>query len=323
MLEIDKSQLKDVPVVVNVSDDANALSVTSVTPIEPKADKLDPELDDKNVGELKVEEVTEPATEEKAKEVIDEVIEDEPPKEEIKEPPKKEEPQKAKDAVQKRIDEITKKYRVTERERDAERKLREELEAKVAELESKIPATDKPKAEDFETEAEFLEALTDWKVELKIKQLSGQGESVLKNQEMEKAIEKAEEPYQELDKYIALGRKEYEDFDEAVLTDQTLPLTDTMVDAALNLETPHKVLYYLAQHKDESLEISKMSVPKMAIALSKIDAKLNAPAPKVIVKHVSKAAEPITPVDSSGAVEVPLGELSFKDYVKKRQAGKT
>jgi hypothetical protein len=312
------------PTVLNLVDDANSLSVTSVGAYPESVDMVNPEHDDKteNKVEAEITESTKSTNEEKEELIaedetkIEAKADDSVKTEEVKTEPKEE--VKAEDrvpkSVQERIDKAVKKQRIAERERDAERQAREELEARIAELETKIPATDKPNSEDFETEAEYLEALTDWKVEQKLKSLSAQGEGILKKQETEKKIEDAEKPYDTLDQFIDKGREKYADFDALVLQDKSFPLTDVMVDAVLDLETPHEVLYYLGKHHDESAEIAKMTIPKMAIALAKIDAKINAPAPKTIIKHVSKAPEPITPIEANGVIDVNPEKMTPKEY---------
>jgi len=77
----------------------------------------------------------------------------------------------------------------TERERDYERAKRLQLEEENRRLRSAIPSTDKPKREDFEDDTEYLEALTDWKVESKLK---AQRAEELKNAEEDSDRQTAE-----------------------------------------------------------------------------------------------------------------------------------
>lgn len=322
MLETNKEALIDSPVIVNNGDDANVLSVSSVAPYNQLADAVDPANTKDIEGEVKevalsattpedvvdgIEEITEPEEVIAAKEDV--AVE--PAKEEVK-------ADKVPKAVQERIDKAIKKQRVAERERDLEAQRVKELEDKVAELESRVPVEGKPDPEDYETEAEYIEALTDWKVDKALKDKLGKSEKA-KEVDTKKieAVNSESELQDKLIKASSDARKKYKDFDEIFNID-TPRISNDMLPIIANLETPHDVMHYLGKNPDISSSIADMDATRAAIALAKIDAKLNTPAPK----RVTSAPEPIVPVKTTGLTEKPLHDLPFKEYVAARQQGR-
>ena len=304
LLDAKETEVKAEPVIFNSTDDASNLSVTSVSPLPEKMDQVDPKDDTEIQGEVKEASITADAEEEKIEAKAEPVKETEEARQ-----------SKTPEAVQKRIDEITRKRREAERERDSEREKRLELEKKVQELEKQAPATDRPLSENYETEQEYLEALTDWKIEQK---LTKKQEVETKESREQAELARAREIYVEVDKKSAEGRKKYTDYDELVLNDK-LKITDAMLETVLELGAPSEVLYYLGKHPDESAEIAGMSLIKATVALSKIDHKLTTPTPR----RTSSTPEPISPVRSTGAVEVNPEKMSMKEFRAWRAQGNT
>ena len=304
---VEEKKIEDVaiiPVILNTVDDPNKLSVSSISPLPEKADEV-------------------PKTEEKKEEVA--VTPETEKKEEIKEPPKEEtsketlpekkvEP-KEKDSVQRRIDELTKKRRDAERERDYERTKRLELETELKTAKSAIPQGDKPQLEKFETELAYLEALQDWKLEQKFRV-----ESEKVSKETASVDEKAviDETYRELDEKMEKGRTKYADFNELVLNED-LKISDAMVEAILFSDTAEDVLYYLGKHPGEAADIAKLPPLKIAHEFGKIEAKINAPPPR---KKTTNAPEPITPVKTTGVTEQDPNNMTPREYREWREKQK-
>ena len=293
-----------VPTIVNTVDDPNNLSVSSISPLPEKADEV------VKTEEEERETPVIPKTEKK-----EEIKE--PPKEKLSEEPlpeKKIEP-KEKDSVQKRIDEITKKRREAERESAFKDTKIAKLEEELKTAKSAIPQADKPKLENFETEADYLEALTDWKVEQKFKV---EGEKVSKETATVDEKKAIDETYQELDDKMEKGRTKYTDFNELVL-DEDLKISESMVEAILLSDTAEDVLYYLGKHPEEAADIAKLPPLKVAHELGKIEARLNAPPPR---KKTTNAPEPITPVKTTGVTEKDPSDMTPKEYRAWRERNK-
>ena len=325
MEEIKKAEMNP-GAIINGVDNPNLMSVDSTTPIatdadiikdeEKKADeeKKEPEKAPEKPPEKKVAEEKKPEGEAKAT-----------PAEDTKKDEGKEED--LKDPVEKRIGKLTKKWRTTERERDFERAKRLEAEAELAKLKSQIPSADKPKREDFEDEAEFLEALTDWKVESKLKSHT---EVVAKKIGEDAEKQAATEIEQELEEISEKGQDKYEDY-STVVFDKDLVLTQGMVETALLTDIAEDILYYLGKNPDISAAIGEMSALKAAKEIGKIEARLVAekkkpdekkadpPAP---AKKLTQTPEPIDPVRSTGAIDKDPSQMSAKEYRAWREKSK-
>jgi len=281
--------------VVNEVDDPSEFSKTTITVLPESVDKVaktDKEEEETTVISKTEKKEEEPTKEETSEETLPLKVKDKP---------------KEKDAVQKRIDELTKKRREAERERDWERTKRLELETELKAAKSVIPQTGKPKQEDFETDLDYLEAVSDWKIEQKFK-----AESEKVSKEMATVDEKAviDEIYRELDKNMEKGRKKYPDFIELVLN-KDVKISEAMIETLLFSDTAEDVLYYLGKHPDESVDIAELPPLKAAHELGKIVARLNAPPPR---KKITNAPEPITPVKTTGITEQDPSNMTPREY---------
>ena len=332
MEEIKKADMNP-GMIINGVDNPNLLSVDSTTPVVTDADVIKKEEETKpevKVAEKEPEKKSGDKKEEEKK--VEEKAKDEPPKasaENTDEDKKKEKEKEddLKDPVEKRIGKLTKKWRTTERERDFERAKRLEAEAELAKLKSQIPSADKPKREDFEDEAEFLEALTDWKVESKLKAHS---EVVTKKIGEDAEKQAATEIEQELEEISEKGQDKYEDY-STVVFDKDLVLTQGMVETALLTDIAEDILYYLGKNPDISAAIGEMPALKAAKEIGKIEARLVAekkkpdekkadpPAP---AKKLTQTPEPIDPVRSTGAIDKDPSQMSAKEYRAWREKSK-
>lgn len=130
----------------------------------------------------------------------------------------------------------------------------------------------------------------------------------------------------ECNKVAQAGTKEFPDFHDAVKTlwDATdgldanggmTPTAVALVEAAMETDKPHAVLYHLGQNPEEAIRIAAMkSDAKRGAALAKVAAALSAPpAPK----PVSKAPAPIEPVSGAARAEVgPQGPKEISAWMK-------
>jgi len=330
MEEIKKADMNP-GMIINGVDNPNLLSVDSTTPVVTDADVIKKEEETKpevKVAEKEPEKKSGDKKEEEKK--VEEKAKDEPPKASAENTDKDKKEVKEddlKDPVEKRIGKLTKKWRTTERERDFERAKRLEAEAELAKLKSQIPSADKPKREDFEDEAEFLEALTDWKVESKLKSHT---EVVAKKIGEDAEKQAATEIEQELEEISEKGQDKYEDY-STVVFDKDLVLTQGMVETALLTDIAEDIFYYLGKNPDISAAIGEMSALKAAKEIGKIEARLVAekkkpdekkadpPAP---AKKLTQTPEPIDPVRSTGAIDKDPSQMSAKEYRAWREKSK-
>jgi hypothetical protein len=305
-------------VVVNGVDNPNIMSLDSTTPIVTGADEL-PKEEDSGTPPVEVKKNEEASASTKDKPA------EEKKEEEVKEEKKEEEtkPEGA-DAVQKRMNTLTKKWRTAERERDWERTKRQELEEENAKLKASTPATDKPVRADFVDDDDYLEALTDWKVEQKLKSKS---EVTVKTTEEEEDKKAAAELYEHIDSVIETGREKYKDFNEVALAKDVI-ITPDMTEVILDSPAASDIMYYLGKNPDIAESISKMSPLKAAKELAKIEEEFIEPPQKEEVKETlpkkdkTNAPPPIRPVKTTGVVDRDPTQMSAKEYRAWRESNK-
>lgn len=213
--------------------------------------------------------------------------------------------------AQKRINELTAARKKAEAERDyyaalAKKDGKQEPAQKPVE-----PSTPRPKQHDFETVADYEDALVDWKIE----QLEHQAEQ-------KKRAESADAERREL---LAKGAEKYEDF-EAVVTAEDLPLTPLMVEAAKRTDHVDDVLYALGSDPTAAREIATLSMTDPVSAAYRIftmaqgfvNGEGQPPAPK----KTTKAPAPIRP-PKGGAPRTRKKpeDMTMEEYKRFRENG--
>lgn len=197
-----------------------------------------------------------------------------------------EQPKPKPSAVEKRIAQLTKAWREEERRREElERRLAEATSAKPAETPGSSKADGRPVAEAFDSYEEYIEALTDWKLEQKEKARAAEVQRA-KEQEAEATRRRIAEAFEE--KMNAAVSK-YPDFIDAL--DADIPMSEAMMQ--MMVVHPHglDVAYYLAKNPSEAARISELVPTAAAREFEKIVASLNAPASKE-TKPITKAPKP-------------------------------
>lgn len=326
--------------VINGVDNAGLLSVSSITPLTTGADALEEKVEGKEEESKEVE------AKEKAVEVPSETKEEQslaPKKEEEdKQETKKEEPSTSDSTDQKvsavkRIGDLTKKWRATERSLSFERQKREEAEAELKKLQALIPAEAPPSKDDFEDDASYQIALAQWAAKEQVRIL--QNDST-KQKESELVATTASDIEQAMDAITEAGLSKYEDFAMVALSTD-LVITPTMVEVIILSDVAEDILYYLGQHPDESALIGSMSALKAAKEIGKIEVEVQKkvseppqeeretiPAstsvnPTVVPeKKLTTAPDPISPVRVTGTTEKDPSQMTPKEYRAWREQGK-
>jgi hypothetical protein len=296
------------PTVRNEVDDADLMSVNSISPLNEKIGDAGTELledgTEKRVEENKVEtKIEEAATSKKAEEVKAGVVTPDPVK---------------KSLVQKRIDELTRKRHDAEQLAASERAKRVELEAELQRLKSTTTPTSEPKVEDFETEAEYLKALVDWRTDARTR--SNREGEIAKAKETSVGAEVVAE--REVVKAVMeKGKEKFSDFDEKVFN-KDLVLSPAVVRTVMAADKADEVIYYLATNPEESKLLSGMSGNRLAIEIGRIEERLSQPAPAAPPKKTTNAPPPITPVRTTGATEKDPSQMTPKEYRAWRERNK-
>lgn len=216
--------------------------------------------------------------------------------------------------TQKEVDEAIQK-RLARESRKLERQIRAEIENEYLrnqiESQSRSQVTEQPsgepKPEQFKTYEEYLDKLTDYKVQ---KRLEAMHEENVQRQQIESQTQYEARIRENLSK----AAEKYDDFLE-VITDESLPVTPVMADALGESEIGGEIAYYLGTHPKEAAEIAKLSNVQQVKAIDRLEAKLKAP-PKV-----SDAPPPANVVGKGKATQqVDLNSASLDDYMKARRA---
>ncbi len=182
--------------------------------------------------------------------------------------------------------------------------------------ESKAPA-EKPTPEKFESYEDYLEALTDWKVEQKALKLA-------EEQRANQAQTAHDQLVETWKGKLAKAPEKYADFAE--VTDQELPITAAMQAVMLDSEVGIDIAYYLGQNPEECERIATLSPLAQARAIGKIEAQFgkevapptdNKPKPAV-----ATLPKPIRPVHTGATASTKDPEkMSPAEYRRWRESG--
>jgi len=307
---------------LSVDSTAPVSSPTDIAGAEVIVDDDKKELTDTEVKTETAEEIAAKA----AAEVKDDVVVTDP----VVKPAIKNDPAK-------RISKLTKNWRTAERSRDAEKARREAAEKELRELKATIPTSEKPNREDFEDDIEFIEALTDWKVEDKLRIAQVEKTTSANNEDTQQT---AATVGQEIDDVLERGRDKYDDYDELVFAEE-LVLQQDVIETILTSDIPEELFYYLGQNPEIASELGEMSAFKAAKEIGKIEADLLVTIPKpnvstegdipadvvtdtskvTVVKHkkLSKAPAPIEPIKTGDSLEEDPNQMSTKEYRRWRE----
>ncbi len=200
-----------------------------------------------------------------------------------------------------------------------------ELEAKLAALSAGKPAEKpaetakadagdgKPQLEKFDSYEDYVEALTEWKLERR---------DAAKAEQAKESASKAEQA--ELAKSWNARqdatRAKYSDYDEVV--GQEIPITGVMQQALLESDHGAELAYWLGSNPKEAERIAQLGPVAAIKALAKIEDSLSAEQPAKPKPRASSAPEPISPVGARGSVATKdPDKMSFQEYKAWREAG--
>lgn len=219
--------------------------------------------------------------------------------------------------LQKRRDELKEANKYwkdqTRKARDDYFKSRQKPEVETRSAPS-TPAQSKPTASNFNSDEEYLEALTDWKVENKRQEWEAQEQQAAQNnQRVEKRARLEEE--------FAKGATRFEDFEDVVF-DPTVPITHEVADLLADSDDPAALAYYLAKHTTEAVAIARMSPTAAARRLAKIEGELvKDEASKPKPKKISNAPPPIKPLGGgAAAVQKNPEKMSQREFEEWRNS---
>lgn len=201
--------------------------------------------------------------------------------------------------AQDRINDLTRARREAERERDFYKGLVTQTTPA-----SPVEGAPKPTPASFETYDEYVEALTDWKVEQTINKQSSakaqQTESMVREANWAAKLEEA--------------RQTLPDYAEVVGSSE-VNIAPHVADALFDSDQGPALAYHMAQHPDLADRLNKLSPVKAAIELGRLEAALSTP----VAKPTTKAPAPVTPIRSAPTRQVDPAKLSMDEYIEWRR----
>lgn len=256
-----------------------------------------------------------------SEEVIDAVLPEIIDPEEINNPDPQPEPEeKVPKGVQKRIDEVTRQKHEAQRKYDQAQADAAALRREIEQLKSNQPkpeaktlpngAPDPDKYPAGRYDPDYLEALTDYKVELRF-----QGQQKLTE---------AEKQQQRVAVLEEKARESYPDYADATQKLFTHPLTkvEAFRDIVMDAENPAELSYFLGKNPDELDKISQMTPTQAIRYVGRLEAKIAAtPSQETEIKPVSSAPKPIAPLVSakSTAVTKDPAKMTMAEYAEYRR----
>lgn len=151
---------------------------------------------------------------------------------------------------------------------------------------AKVPQTGKPVAANFDSYEDYVDALTDWKIE---------------QRETARQVAAAESTHKETVKaQVEAARARHADYDQ-VVTDK-VPISQAMAEVMVGSEHGADIAYYLGQNPAEAKRIAALSPAKAGAALARIEASLDLEPAK---SAGGSAAEPKTKANTTKAPAPP------------------
>jgi hypothetical protein len=228
------------------------------------------------------------------------------PAPEVKDEPKEE--KKTDGGFQKRIDELTRNFRETQRDRDYWR-----AEA-VKQVPKEIPAVAQPKTlQDFGYDERQYQAYVISEAARQATEVAGK---TLKEQQAQDAAARRRSEFVQRENGFA---KDIEDYYE-VTRNPTLPITPDMVEVINSSEDGAPVLYYLGKNPHVAETLAQLPPLIAARELGRLEGKLAQDREQAKAKTVSKAPPPPPKIEAANAsVEKDPSSMTDTEFAKWRR----
>lgn len=175
----------------------------------------------------------------------------------------------------------------------------------------------KPDPAKFDTHAEYVEALTDWKLDQRDKK-----------EEAKKLQAKFQEVVKTHAERIDAFKEKHDDFDDVLKNLKNVPNSPAVREIVTTSENGPEILYELAKNPAEAKRIALLPPLAAAREIGKIETRLaseSSAEKKTETKRVSSAPKPIAPVGGGGKASAPPKTLeeaagrSYAEYKKIRE----
>lgn len=204
-----------------------------------------------------------------------------------------------KGGVQARIDELTRGKREAERRASY-------YEGLATRSTAQDPAEDaaRPTADQFDDYGDYVEALTDWKVDQKTKSLASDAAKGVMQHEREANYAER----------LAEAKTIIPDFME-VVEKSDIGIAPHVGEAVFDSTRGPEIFYHLAQHPEVAERLNGLTPVRAALEIGKLEAQLEAPA----TKRPSNAPAPISPISTGQTSKVNLANADMDTYVAERR----
>ncbi|MDE2144974.1 MAG: hypothetical protein KGJ01_03360, partial [Patescibacteria group bacterium] len=165
----------------------------------------------------------------------------------------------------------------------------------------------KPTPDKFTSYDEYTEALTDWKVDQKLKTVEVEKSRASERQVFEGRINKAIE--------------KYPDFKDVALN-PSVAINPAMYEVIKDSDLGADIAYYLGSNPDEAARIAKLNPIAAIKEIAQIEARMRAP--KTEVKRITQAPKPVKTVTGGGeTVDKDPSTMSMEEYIafRKKKTG--
>lgn len=197
-----------------------------------------------------------------------------------------------------RIDELTRARREAERDRDFYKGLVSQP-TPVSPPDGAV----KPTPDSFESYDEYVDALTDWKVDQKLAKTSSETaertEGMVRQANWTSKMEAAQSLLP--DYATVVGSSE-------------VPVASHVAEALMDSERGPELAYHMAQHPEVVDRLNKLSPVKAALEMGRLETALTAP----VVRPTTKAPAPISPLRPAASMQPDMSKLSVDEYAAAR-----
>lgn len=211
--------------------------------------------------------------------------------------------------VQKRINKLVKEKSEYQREAEYWKQIAQGAQEPKQQSEPVSTSEDKPNPDEFETQADYVEAITEWKVEQKLKQQEAQRQQTTAKTEFESKVQAFRERANEFAKTTP-------DYNDVIAGVDDIPMSPSVQTALLDAENGAQVIYELAKDPERFEKINQMSLIQAAKEIGKVEAEIAFKSTKPKQENkTTQAPNPINPVGgASAAVVKKESEMSDSEW---------
>lgn len=217
------------------------------------------------------------------------------------------EPKRPKNGFKKRIDRFKRKLDRKDEEIEYWRQQalkREKEETQKEEPSSNTQQTGRPSPDEYDSEDEYFEALTDWKVEERFRKLE-------EKNEQKKTANSQKELAQAWQERLSKFTENTPDFEEVIEEVEDIEVPTNLQQAIFESENGPAVMYEMAKRPELIERFAGLSAYQTGIEIGKIEARLGSKTKK----KTTKAPPPVsTTTRGSAKVTKDPNKMSFKEY---------